>query len=50
MINSRRLVWLASGIVAAWIALGCSSLPYSNNSRPVEPPAVPEAPPQPASR
>lgn len=50
MMNSRRLVWLASGIVAVWIALGCSSLPYSNNPRPAEPPAVPEPPPQPANR
>lgn len=47
---AKTLFWLTGGIVAIWLALGCSSLPYSNNTRPAEPPAVPEPPPQPANR
>lgn len=50
MMTIKHLVWVLAGVAAIWIALGCSGLPYSNNPRPVEPPASPEAPPQPASR
>ncbi|MBU0654940.1 MAG: hypothetical protein KJ914_07355 [Gammaproteobacteria bacterium] len=50
MVNIKHFVWVAAGVVAVWIALGCSGLPYSNNSRPVEPPASAETPPQPANR
>lgn len=47
---AKYLVWLTGGIVAIWLALGCSSLPYSNNSRPLEPPPAPEQPPAPVGR
>lgn len=48
--NVKYLFWATGSVVAIWLALGCSNLPYSNNSRPVTPPPVPEQPPAPAGR
>ncbi|MBJ6609036.1 MAG: hypothetical protein JG718_01630 [Candidatus Thiothrix moscowensis] len=49
MIFSKSMFWLMGGVVAIWLALGCSSLPYANNSRPVSPPASSAAPEQPVA-
>ncbi len=50
MTSTKSILWLAGGLVAIWLALGCSNLPYSNNTRPVEPPPAAEQPPAPANR
>jgi hypothetical protein len=50
MTSTKSILWLAGGLAAIWLALGCSNLPYSNNTRPVEPPPAAEQPPVPANR
>jgi hypothetical protein len=52
MTSTKTILWLAGGLTAIWLALGCSNLPYRNNSRPVEPPPPPaaEQPPMPVNR